>query len=63
MVGGFAMSETTTTSTSSTSTLILSGDAYDNFVNTIKSDETLIDYLRAIKRFMRYLNITDINNL
>jgi integrase len=46
-----------------TESLTLSGNAYDNFVNTIKSEVTLECYNNAIKRFMLYLNITDVNNL
>jgi site-specific recombinase XerD len=50
-------------SSSKTKQLILKGNAYDNFVNTIKSEATLEGYNRAIERFMQYLNITDVNNL
>src|SRR5215212_9260811 len=45
------------------SQLVLSGNAYNNFANTIKSEYTLKDYNRAMKRFMLYMNITDIDNL
>jgi integrase len=43
--------------------LLLQGAPYDNFVNTLKSPDTLKDYDRALKRFMQHLNITDVNNL
>lgn len=49
-------------STTSTA-LILSGNAYENFVNTIKSDATLDIYVFAIKRYLSHLNSTDIDEL
>jgi hypothetical protein len=57
------VSETNMTTTKSTSTIILSGNAYNNFAETIKSQKTLEGYRRGIKRFMQYCSITDINNL
>jgi hypothetical protein len=43
--------------------LILEGNAYQNFVNTIKSQVTVEDYQYAIKKYMAFLNVTDINDL
>jgi hypothetical protein len=43
--------------------LILEWNAYQNFVNTIKSQVTVEDYEYAIKKYMTFLNVTDINNL
>jgi integrase len=43
--------------------LILEGNAYQNFVNTIKSQVRVEDYEYAIKKYMTFLNVTDINNL
>jgi hypothetical protein len=48
---------------SSSTNLVLSGAAYNNFVDTIKSDQTREQYKRCLVRFMRFLNITDIDNL
>ena len=48
---------------SSSTNLVLSGVAYNNFVDTIKSDQTREQYKRCLVRFMRFLNITDIDNL
>ena len=46
------------------SQLVLSGDAYNNFADTIKSEYTLKDYNRAMKRFMLYqYEITRIWNI
>jgi integrase len=45
------------------SQLALSGNAYNNFVDTIKSDQTREQYKRCLVRFMRYCSITDIDNL
>ncbi|MDQ3903144.1 MAG: hypothetical protein M3247_05860, partial [Thermoproteota archaeon] len=50
-------------SSSSSTNLVLSGAAYNNFVDTIKSDQTREQYKRCVVRFMRFLNITDIDNL
>ena len=50
-------------SSSSSTNLALSGAAYNNFVDTIKSDQTREQYKRCLVRFMRFLNITDIDNL
>ena len=50
-------------SSSSSTNLVLSGFAYNNFVDTIKSDQTREQYKRCLVRFMRFLNITDIGNL
>ena len=50
-------------SSSSSTNLVLSGAAYNNFVDTIKSDQTREQYKRCLVRFMRFLNITDIDNL
>jgi len=47
----------------SSTNLVLSGAAYNNFVDTIKSDQTREQYKRCLVRFMRFLNITDIDNL
>ena len=48
---------------SSSANLVLSGAAYNNFVDTIKSDQTREQYKRCLVRFMRYCSITDIDNL
>ena len=48
---------------SSSTNLVLSGAAYNNFVDTIKSDQIREQYERCLVRFMRFLNITDIDNL
>jgi site-specific recombinase XerD len=45
------------------SQLVLSGSAYNNFADTIKSQITLENYSRALRRYMQYCNITDVNNL
>lgn len=45
------------------SNIILSGDAYSNFADTIKSEATLFQYRYGIMQFMKYLQITDIDNL
>ena len=50
-------------SSSSRTNLVLSGAAYNNFTDTIKSDQTREQYKRCLVRFMRFLNITDIDNL
>src|SRR5918912_2906374 len=50
-------------SSSSSTNLVLSGAAYNNFVDTIKSDQIREQYERCLVRFMRFLNITDIDNL
>ncbi|MFL6317192.1 MAG: hypothetical protein ACJ73C_10730 [Nitrososphaeraceae archaeon] len=44
-------------SSSSSTNLVLSGAAYNNFVDTIKSDQTREQYKRCLVRFMRFLNI------
>ena len=51
------------TSNNSSSSLVLSGNAYNNFANTMKSEYTSQQYNRSLKRFMEYCNITDVNNL
>jgi integrase len=43
--------------------LVLEGNAYHNFVDTIKSKRTLEEYRHGIMRFMRFLKVTDVNNL
>jgi len=43
--------------------LILSGNAYENFVNMIKSDATIDIYVYVIKRYLSHLNITNIDEL
>jgi len=43
--------------------LVLEGNAYHNFVDTIKSKRTLDEYRHGIMRFMRFLQVTDVNNL
>jgi site-specific recombinase XerD len=43
--------------------LVLEGNTYHNFVDTIKSKRTLEEYRRDIMRFMRFLKVTDVNNL
>ena len=55
--------ELSSNSSSSGTNLVLSGAAYNNFVDTIKSDQTREQYKRCLVRFMRFLNITDIDNL
>ncbi len=47
----------------SESQLILSGACYNNFVDTLKSEATLERYKYGITQFMKFLKITDINNL
>jgi integrase len=42
---------------------VLYGDAYDNFVLTCKSESTRNAYIYGLKRFMKFLQITDVNNL
>jgi hypothetical protein len=43
--------------------LILEVNAYQNFVKTIKSQVTVRHYEYAIKKYMAFLKITDINDL
>ena len=43
--------------------ILLSGSAYNNFVDTIKSQETLWQYKNLLVRFMQFLQITDVDNL
>jgi hypothetical protein len=57
------LSSNSSSSSSSSTNLVLSGAAYNNFVDTIKSDQTREQYKRCLVRFMRFLNITDIDNL
>jgi hypothetical protein len=47
----------------SVNNLVLAGNAYNNFTDTIKSKRTLEEYKHAIVRFMRFLKVTDVNNL
>jgi integrase len=47
----------------STDNIILQGDAYDNFVLTCKSQYTRQSYIFGIRRFMKFLQISDIDNL
>jgi hypothetical protein len=44
-------------------TLILSGQAYYNFINAIKSPATRKLYDVALKRFMGFINIEDVDSL
>ena len=43
--------------------LVLAGNAYNNFTDTIKSKRTLEEYKHGIVRFMRFLKVSDVNNL
>jgi site-specific recombinase XerD len=45
------------------SNIALSGGAYNNFIESIKSEATLQQYKYGLAQFMKFLNITDINNL
>ena len=45
------------------SQLILTGACYDNFVDTIKSQQTLAQYKYGLTQFMKFLSLSDINNL
>jgi integrase len=45
------------------SSLILAGNAYSNFVNTIKSEATLVQYVYGLKRYLLHLNLSDVNDL
>lgn len=45
------------------SNILLGGNAYNNFVNTIKSKKTLQTYKFCIEKFMLFCGITDIENL
>jgi hypothetical protein len=54
---------TTTPVTPTMTTMIPEGNAYDNFINTIKSDFTKRGYIFSIKKYMAYLNISHINDL
>jgi hypothetical protein len=45
------------------SNIILEGNAYNNFVNTIKSKKTLQTYNFCIQKFMLFCGVTDIENL
>ena len=45
------------------SRLILSGNAFDNFVNSIKSDQTRDHYIFSLKKYMEYQKVADVNNL
>lgn len=49
--------------TSTNNNLSFEGDAYSNFANSLKSKETLWIYRYGLAKFMRYLQITDIDNL
>jgi hypothetical protein len=46
-----------------TQSIVLSGNAYNNFVDTIKTTETLWQYKYGLVRFMNFLKITDVDNL
>src|ERR1051326_8258382 len=43
--------------------ITLTGDAYTNFVDTIKSDKTRKQYKRCLIKFMRFASITELDNL
>lgn len=45
------------------SLLTLQGEAYDNFVNTIKSDATKKQYIKAVVKYMQFLEVSNLEEL
>jgi integrase len=45
------------------SNLVFNGDAYSNFIDTIKTEATRDQYKFGLSQFMKFLQITDVDNL
>jgi hypothetical protein len=45
------------------SKLVLEGECYYNFINSLRSEDTKTDYRNALIRFARHFSITDISIL
>jgi hypothetical protein len=45
------------------SNLVFNSDAYSNFIDTIKTEATRDQYKFGLSQFMKFLQITDVDNL
>lgn len=45
------------------SNLVLEGESYYNFINSLRSEDMKTDYRNALARFIRHFSINDISGL
>ena len=50
-------------SSHTTSSILLEGDAYHNFVDSIKSPSTLINYNFGLKKYMQHMKLVSVDDL
>jgi len=53
----------TTTATSKTTTIQLQGRIYDRYINAIRSPKSKVAYATSLKRYMNFLQITEVDDL
>jgi hypothetical protein len=46
-----------------TTELVLQGNVYENFINAIKTEATQNLYIFALRKFMAYQNVQQVNEL